>query len=147
MVRRFLVTARLSFTLHISPPTLIMPSPSNVHIPALVGAFVAVGAIVVACYFIPRVLGACAARAREEEERERRAALPLQTPPLEPLTFARNPLPRRTPRPITLAIELQPIRVIHVAPNQTDPGSPEKEKDSAHQGLTGEAVWEIGTAV
>ena len=70
MVRRFLVTARLSFTLHISPPTLIMPSCHHHQmftIPTLIGAFMAVSAIVVACYFIPQVLGACA---HEEEERE-----------------------------------------------------------------------------
>ena len=99
-----------------------MPSPSSVNIPILVGASVAVGVLAVALYLVPRILDARAARAHTERERQRRAELPIQTPP----------------------IELRPIRVIHITRSGMNTSPPDEDRD---QGTKEEAAWEIGRAV
>ena len=99
-----------------------MPSSTIINIPIPVGASAAISVLAVALYFVPWILDARAARAHTERERQQRAELPIQTPP----------------------IKLRPIQVIHSTRPGMNTSPPDEDRD---QETKEEAVQEIGRAV
>lgn len=113
-------------------------SSSLTNVPALIGAFTAVGILAVGAYYVPRILEARA------QTQQRRNPLTTQTSPnRRPHRPSRHGVPSLS----LTDIELNTIPVIHITRPQMDTAHQDNRAETVGQEIKEEAVWEMGKAV